>query len=119
MMTTAERNALRKAHDKMGELARAKHRDAYSDANIAFHDRLYVGSHNVTLAGFARDLRRRLQPFRRSQFESNERLAQSFAEHEKIVVAIERGKGDEAAALMRHHTRLAEPSDKDAGAPRS
>ena len=112
MMTTAERNALRKAHDKMGELVRGKNKDAYTDANIAFHDKLYAGSHNVTLAGFARDLRRRLLPFRRSQFETSGRVAQSFAEHEQIVRAIERKNGDEAADLMRHHTRLIEaPED--------
>lgn len=111
-MTTAERNALRKAHDKMSDLVRAKNRDGYSEANLAFHDKLYAGSHNVTLAGFARDLRRRLLPFRRTQFQSGDRLAQSYAEHEQIVRAIERKNGDEAAESMRHHTRLIETPDE-------
>ena len=96
----------------MSDLVRAKNRDGYSEANLAFHDKLYAGSHNVTLAGFARDLRRRLLPFRRTQFQSGDRLAQSYAEHGQIVRAIEQKNGDEAADSMRHHTRLLEAPDQ-------
>lgn len=112
-MTAAERNALRKAHDKMGEVSRGKGKDAYHDVNIAFHERIYAGAHNATIATAGRDLRRRLSPFRRGQFEAADRIAQSYAEHEEIVRAIERGHGDEAAMLMRQHMRQVEASIDD------
>lgn len=104
-MTATERSALRKAHDKIGEITRSRSKDAYRDANESFHERLYAGTHNATLAAIARDLRRRLRPFQRTQFEPDGRMSRSYAEHEEIVQAIERGNGDAAAALMRHHMR--------------
>ncbi len=116
-MTATERNGLRKLHDKMGDLARSKNRDAYAEANVNFHEKLYVGAHNATMGGFGRDLRRRLMPFRRAQFQSGDRLAQSFKEHEDIVRAIERGQGDEASTLMRHHMRLVEAAVDNLGMP--
>lgn len=107
-MTAAERNALRKTHDKMGEVARATNRDGYAEANAAFHERIYAGTHNTTLGALGRDLRRRLMPFRRAQFQADDRVRQSHDEHEGIVRAIERGNADEAASLMRQHIRLVE-----------
>ena len=107
-MSAAERNAMRRNHEKMSDLVRAGKRSDYADANMFFHDRIYAGAHNSILEGFARDLRRRLMPFRRAQFNTIERLGQSFTEHDEIVQAIERGQGDEAAARMRFHMRLVE-----------
>ena len=116
-MTAAERTTLRKAHDKMSDVARGKGRDAYHDANFAFHERIYAGAHNATMATVARDLRRRLSPFRRGQFEAADRISQSYAEHEEIVRAIERGNADEAAVLMRQHMRQVEASIEDIAKP--
>jgi DNA-binding GntR family transcriptional regulator len=107
-MTASERNGLRRSHEKMSDLVRAGNRSGYADANTLFHDLIYTGAHNAILEGFARDLRRRLMPFRRAQFNTIERLGLSFAEHGEIVVAIERGQGDEAGARMRYHMRLVE-----------
>ena len=112
-MSAADRNALRRTHDKMGDVARAKGKDAYHDVNIAFHERIYAGAHNATMATVARDLRRRLAPFRRGQFDAANRVPQSYAEHEEIVRAIERGNGEEAATLMRQHMRQVEASIED------
>ena len=112
-MNAAERGALRKAHDKMGEISRGKGKDAYHDVNIAFHERIYAGTHNATVATIARDLRRRLSPFRHGQFEVADRIPQSYAEHEEIVRAIERGNGEEAATLMRQHMRQVEAALED------
>ena len=112
-MTAAERIALRKAHDRMGEIARAMNGEAYADANSAFHERLYAGTHNATMSGLGRDLRRRLMPFRRAQFQAAERIQESHAENEEIVRAIERGNAEDAANLMRHHMRLAETAAEE------
>ena len=112
-MTAAERGTLRKLHDRMGDVARGKGADAYREVNLAFHERIYAGAHNATLATAARDLRRRLSPFRGGQFERADRISQSYAEHEEIVRAIERGNCEEAASLMRQHMSQVEASLAD------
>lgn len=116
-MTAAERNSFRRAHDKMSDLVRGGDPTAYAEGNAAFHDRIYAGAHNAFLEGFSRDLRRRLMPFRRAQFHTADRLALSFAEHEDIVRAIERGQADEAAFRMRYHMRLVEAAFEGVSAP--
>ena len=67
-MTPIERRRLQARHEAMLALAKAGNRDAYSDANVAFHLAIYAGAHNEPLAEFTRGLRRRVAPFRRAQF---------------------------------------------------
>ena len=102
-MNETERRDLRRLHDGSGDFARHGRRDAYVDANNSFHGSLYDGSHNGFLAETTRHVRQRLAPFRRVQFEAENRLAESFAEHERIVAAIERQDADGADAAMRAH----------------
>ena len=47
--------------------------------------------------------RARVRPFRRAQFRNLGRLAQSHAEHDRVVVAIMRGDRNGAANAMRAH----------------
>ena len=59
-MTPIERRRLQARHEAMLALAKAGNRDAYSDANVAFHLAIYAGAHNEPLAEFTRGLRRRV-----------------------------------------------------------
>ena len=45
----------------------------------------------------------RVQPFRRAQFRNLGRLAKSYVEHDRVVVAIMRGDRAGAASAMRDH----------------
>lgn len=75
----------------------------YAQANTAFHEALYEGSHSVYLAGQIRKTRRLLQRYRAHEYLSPERMRQSIADHEAIAQAVMRG--DEAGAshaMLRH-----------------
>jgi DNA-binding GntR family transcriptional regulator len=84
--------------------------EAYYLRNIAFHDAIYRSSHNDYLVEVTLNVRNRLAPFRKLQFEGIGRLAHSLAEHDAIVRAIFRGDGEGAATLMRRHMRLVRAS---------
>ncbi|MGL5139478.1 MAG: GntR family transcriptional regulator, partial [Beijerinckiaceae bacterium] len=102
-MTPAERDALARAHAAMATLVRAGDMETYTTANDAFHNQIYAGAKNSFLADLTKETRLRLQPFRRAQFRSLDRLAASHAEHEGIVQAAL--KGDRAGAqtaMLRH-----------------
>src|SRR5260370_37411605 len=58
-MTPIERRRLQARQEAMLALAKAGNRDAYSDANIAFHLAIYAGAHNEPVAEFTPGLRRR------------------------------------------------------------
>ncbi len=64
---------------------------------------IYAGSHNAYLARLTAETRARIAPFSRAQFRTFGRLAQSHAEHERVVAAILQGDRDAAAAEMRAH----------------
>jgi DNA-binding GntR family transcriptional regulator len=89
-------------------LARAGDTGAYSDANVAFHSSIYAGCHNAPLVEFALNLRRRVGPFRRAQFQVEGRLLRSNHEHDAVVRAILSGDAAGAHAAMLHHVSLVE-----------
>lgn len=107
-MTPVERRRLQARHERMMALAKAGDRDAYSDANVAFHMSIYAGAHNEPIAEFARSLRRRVAPFRRAQFWVEGRLLRSNQEHDAVVRAILSGDAAGAHAAMLHHVSLVE-----------
>lgn len=102
-MTKAERRGLRDLHDDAGTLVHEDRRAAYIEANDRFHEAVYQGSHSLFLAETTRNVRRRLAPFRRIQFEGAERLRRSHEEHERVVLAIEQEDLNAAQAAMRLH----------------
>ena len=117
-MTATERRSLRAMHDASSTLVKGKRRDDYVEANDLFHDTIYDGSHNAFLAETTRNVRLRLAPFRRVQFEGQGRLARSFVEHGRVVAAIERGDAAEAEARMRAHIGVVRDAVDDVtGAP--
>jgi DNA-binding GntR family transcriptional regulator len=103
VMTPEERHQLERLHRDCALLVRSGNPQAYSDANLKFHNAIYNGSHNSFLAENTLAVRSRLAPFRRAQFRRLGRLAKSYEEHNAVVEAIVRGDGDGAAAAMRHH----------------
>lgn len=112
-MEPQARCRLRGLHDAMGAAMRRGDVPLYQADNLAFHEMIYAGAHNALLAEMTRDLRRRLMPFRRAQFHTAGRLGRSHAEHERVVLAIERGQADEAAAAMRRHVSSVEAAFHD------
>ena len=71
--------------------------------NYIFHTVVYRACRNGFLEEQARQLHRRLAPFRRLQLRARNRLGQSLVEHEAIVAAIVSGDEAGASDLLRAH----------------
>ncbi len=106
-MTRAERAALRTQHEAMARLAEAGDREAYVEANLAFHGLLYARPQSA-IEDIARSLRRRLMPYRRAQFNAPGRLARSHAEHDLVVRAVLARDAAGANAAMLVHMSVVE-----------
>ncbi|PKU24393.1 GntR family transcriptional regulator [Telmatospirillum siberiense] len=102
-MTPAERRGLELLHLASRDLVRRGDREAYAQHNSEFHSTLYAGSHNSYLEELLVATRKRLNPFRRAQFNLLGRLTSSHGEHDQVVQAILRGDADAAALAMRGH----------------
>lgn len=105
-MFSDEHAELLKAHEACREAHESGDSDDYYYRNEAFHDHIYAGSHNAFLAEQARNLHRRLRPYRRLQLRVRDRVTTSFGEHEEIVRAIIAGEGDRTAELLRNHIMI-------------
>ena len=97
---------LRTTHDACAEGARRGDENAYYYANETFHEHLRKACHNLFLIEQADALQKRLKPYRRLQLRARDRVATSFAEHERVVSAVERGDADAAAREMRAHVAV-------------
>jgi len=102
-MTGTERGALEATHEELRLLIQFGDPQSFHEANEAFHNAIYDGTHNSYLAEMTLATRARVQPFRRAQFRNLGRLAKSHVEHDRVVIAIMRGDCDGAAAAMRTH----------------
>ena len=102
-MTPAERYGLEAIHEELRVLSHAGDPDRFHQLNERFHSAIYAGSHNGHIVEITLATRKRVQPFRRAQFRNLGRLAQSHAEHDRVVIAIMRGDRDGAANAMRAH----------------
>lgn len=109
-MTPTERRRLEVLHERMGDLARDGDTSGFSDANQDFHTMIYRGAHNDVLADITGNMRRRLQPFRRAQFQVEGRPSRSHREHEAVVQAILDGNAAAAHQSMLRHVTLVEAS---------
>jgi DNA-binding GntR family transcriptional regulator len=110
-MTTWERAELTRVNERLAGASRVRGRQDYEALNEQFHELIYHGTHNETLASMALSLRLELSPYRRFQFRDAERIARSHREHQAIVDAII--LRDPAAAemhLRRHLLSAAEAS---------
>ncbi len=102
-MTPADRHRLEAIHEELRVLSHAGDPDRFNAVNERFHAFIYAGSQNGHIAEITLATRKRVQPFRRAQFRNLGRLAQSHAEHDRVVVAIMRGDRNGAANAMRAH----------------
>ncbi|QEL21628.1 GntR family transcriptional regulator [Bosea sp. F3-2] len=102
-MTTAERHMLDAIHQDLRGLVHEGDPLRYHERNEAFHGAIYVGAHNGYLAEMTVMTRNRVAPFRRAQFRTTGRLAESWREHDLVVQAILRGDRQAAAEAMRAH----------------
>jgi DNA-binding GntR family transcriptional regulator len=74
----------------------------FAELNNEFHEFIYLGAHNSSIASVTRSFRQRLAPFRALQFVPGQ-TEYSFHEHDAIVQAIVDSDADRAYALMRDH----------------
>lgn len=88
-------NAERPARLKVGG-------DDLATLNNAFHELVYQGAHNASIAATTRGFRQRLAPFRTLQFVPGQ-TEYSFHEHDAIVGAIVNSDAERAYAAMRDH----------------
>lgn len=109
-MVPLERQALQRLHDRMSEAVERDDVGAFGEMNDAFHVLLYRGSHNKYLEDQASTLRKRLSLYRRTQFRTEQRLRNSFAEHDAVVRAVISGDPSRAHAAMLRHFDMVEHS---------
>jgi len=74
----------------------------FAGLNNEFHEFVYHGAHNASIASVARSFRQRLAPFRTLQFVPGH-TEYSFHEHDEIVAAIATSDAEGAHRLMRDH----------------
>jgi DNA-binding GntR family transcriptional regulator len=118
-MTPGERRRLEALHQEMSEGVNRGALDGYAQLNEQFHEMVTSSCHNAFLAEMTASVRVRLAPFRKAQFHASlQRLAHSWAEHDRVVQAILQGDGSRAAQTMRDHIRTSRRSF-DAVAPRA
>ncbi|MDX2264510.1 MAG: GntR family transcriptional regulator [Hyphomicrobiales bacterium] len=95
--------AIRAAHEHCRTHIESESLDAYYKANEQFHETIYHASGNAALIKQTIQLRDRLKPFRRYQLNRINRVQESFAEHDRIVAAIENGAAAAAEELIQDH----------------
>jgi DNA-binding GntR family transcriptional regulator len=105
-MTPVEHIDLLAAHQACKDARTAEDADTYFYQNELFHDKIYAGSHNIFLAEQARNLHRRLRPYRRLQLRVRDRIGTSYDEHEEVVRAILAGDGELTADRLRDHISI-------------
>lgn len=94
---------LREINSLCRDAAAAKDAAGYSRHNEAFHNLLYHIAGNGFLENEALRIFALLKPFRRIQFRTTDRMAQSLAEHIALIDALEAGDEQKAATLARRH----------------
>lgn len=105
-ITDAALADLRHANEKCMAAVEARDADSYYTENERFHRIIYHQSGNGFLEQQTRKLHKRLKPFRRKQLRFRGRMAQSMAEHEAIVAALENGDSAEAEQTLRKHVAV-------------
>lgn len=105
-ITEAALEALEAANANCQAAVDAGDADAYYTENERFHRIIYQQSGNSFLEQEAAKLHKRLKPFRRQQLRFRGRMAQSMAEHEQIVRALQQGTAEAAADSLRNHVAV-------------
>jgi len=104
--TPEELTQIGEAHDLCRQRCEANDYEGYCAANAHFHEALYYAGHNSVLTRQAISTRNRLGAYRRFQLRRNNRLNDSFREHEDVFNAIKSGRADDAETIMREHIAI-------------
>lgn len=102
-MTPLERSHLLQIHEEAEQAAEEGDVDRYDGLNRQFHEAIYDATHNAFLSEQAKQLRSRLNAFRRMQLRQGKRLIRSRDEHGEVMRSIAHGDGEAAARHMRAH----------------
>ncbi len=101
--TSEEMTQIADAHEVCRARSEADDLEGYCLANARFHDAIYRASHNGYLIKQTVSIRNRLGAYRRFQLRRNNRLRDSFREHQTVIDAIKKGDADAADRAMRDH----------------
>ena len=74
----------------------------------AFHCALVAAAGNAEMARVHRDVTERIRVIRRLDFTKQPRIDATYDEHAKILKAIQRKRGDQAALLLRSHIQTSQ-----------
>ena len=74
----------------------------------AFHCALVAAAGNAEMARVHRDVTDRIRIIRRLDFTKQARIAATYEEHAKILKAVQRKRGDQAALLLRAHIQTSQ-----------
>lgn len=74
----------------------------------AFHCALMAAAGNAEMARVHRDVTERIRVIRRLDFTKQPRIDATYDEHAKILKAIQRKRGDQAALLLRSHIQTSQ-----------
>ncbi len=102
-MSPESRAKLAAVHEASRASVASNDVESYDEANRQLHELIYNGTQNVYLAQHVKDIRRRLQVYRRLPFERPGGMERSFQGHEKVVEAILAGDDRTAHAAMKEH----------------
>ncbi len=102
-MTPEERRQLRQIWDESAACVASLEVERYAECNRCFHEAIYAGSRNEYLAQQLITIRARIRLYQRYPFQQPGEIANSFAEHGRIVEAIHEGMADQVRAQMRAH----------------
>lgn len=101
-----EKNQLLTLHRECEQYMTDNNSEDYYEANKKFHFFLYGLSRNQYLIEQATSLHNRLHPYRRLQLRVNNRMQNSFHEHEQIVNAIITANESLAEHLLESHVQV-------------
>ncbi|MGH9066818.1 MAG: GntR family transcriptional regulator [Acidimicrobiales bacterium] len=79
------------------------HIDEYSEANLAFHQRIVEMSHSDLLVQMVESLRIHMRAIRGRTIGDEDRATRSVVDHRHIIEALEHRRTDEVEQLVRHH----------------
>lgn len=102
--TDKEIASLRAMAGRFGSDDAKAHIEEYSEANIAFHQRILELSHCPMLKTIADGLFLHMRAVRRKAMAEKDRSSRSVAEHIGIIEALENRDADRAAREVREHT---------------
>ncbi len=100
----AEIGKLRHLFDEFENSPPAEHIGEYSDANIAFHQKIIKLGGSRLIAAATKNLFIHVRAIRKATISQNDRASRSIVDHLKIIEALERRDTELAERLTRQHT---------------